>query len=60
MKLVAVLRTQEFCGDHSADVEIVFEIKEGETAQALYERLNKKHKAIAAADDLSIKAVVEP
>lgn len=39
MKIVAILRTQDYRGDHSADVEIAVEPHDGESVQEFADRI---------------------
>lgn len=39
MKIVAILHTADYRGDHSADVTRVYRVKDGETVEQLCERI---------------------
>lgn len=41
MRIIAVLHTTDFRGDHSADVQIHHEVAPGETVEALCDRILK-------------------
>ena len=56
MKISIILHTQDFRGDHSADVAIACEVIEGETVQDLADRLLKQDSAHGV-DRIEIRAV---
>jgi hypothetical protein len=63
MKLAVVLKTTEFCGDHSRDAEIACELLDAETVEQLAERLLEPNRVDGYrnpfADRLEIRLVRE-
>jgi hypothetical protein len=59
--IVVILRTTNFCGDHSRDVSIAHELQPGETVEALVARLLPSGGAYGAeyADHIEIR-VAQP
>lgn len=54
MKYIAILVTKDHRGDHDADVEIAYEVREGETIQQLALRVK-----IHPMDAIKIKSIAE-
>jgi len=42
MRIIAILVTSDYRGDHSADVELAYEVMPNETVEQLVERLKLK------------------
>ena len=60
MKLSVILRTNEFRGDHAADVSLVYEVKPGETVEQLAARIIREGRnKDAYADVIEIRLVNE-
>jgi hypothetical protein len=61
MKISAILHTSEFRADHSADVEIAYEVLPGETVEDLVRRCQPEYIGKpAATDKLVLRIVQEP
>lgn len=60
MKLSVLLKTNEFRGDHAADVTLAYELRPGETVEQLAERIIRQGRnKDAYADVIEIRLVQE-
>ena len=56
MKLSVIHRTEDYRGDHSADIEVAHELRPGETVEQLAERL-KLADGAQRGDVIEIRAI---